>query len=188
MEIVFAARVGQRVADLKQRVLVALVGLDGKVECVVSLGAVGNELDVCRQAAGPLRSHVSKHRIGRQNDLKRLRAGLRHRRAAGVVHKVALVHAELSVLCLDLQNVGVDGDSLNLGRHIVHRTSSPFRRPAARQRNIPRPGASRGSGRDCCQADSTCSGPARRWSRDPLRSCPTSAQPAPPYRPRQACR
>ena len=121
MEIVFAARVGKRVADLKERVLVALVGLDGDIERVVSLGAVGNELGVRRQAAGSLRSHVSKHRIGRQNDLKRLRAGLRHRRAAGVVHKEALVHAELSVLCFDLQNVGVDGNSLNLGRHIVYR-------------------------------------------------------------------
>ena len=85
------------------------------------LGAVRLQLDGGRQAAGPLRAHAVQHRVGGQDDVKGARAPLSGWRRTGVVDEVPFDHLQLAIRTLHLQHIGLDGDALNLGGHIIDR-------------------------------------------------------------------
>jgi len=81
---------GQVIAELEESILVALVGLDRKVEGVMALGPSGSSLTVVGRPLGRCAPRHSRPRR-RQNDLERMRAPLCGWRLAHVVDKVRSV-------------------------------------------------------------------------------------------------
>ena len=115
----FPSAVGHRIFDLEERVLFAFVGLNGKVECVVALGADRIELDAGGQAGGPLRRDAGNGGFGWKCDFERARRPLGARWGAGVVDEVALGDVQLAIVGFELVDVGLDEDAVDLGGHIV---------------------------------------------------------------------
>ena len=114
--------IGQGVTNLKLGILLAFIRLDREVKSIVALGTVGLQLQSCWQAAdaGALRLSRGYDRFVGQHNFKAVRAPLRARRHARVVHEVTLDNAKLTVVALDFKHVGFDGDAVDLCCHIVH--------------------------------------------------------------------